>query len=105
MQTSGVAMSMQGDGGTGSSGDLGAGRATPPPAMLPAEQSQWNMMSSKEQDASPQDAEMPRPVITGLAGRRGHSTDEAGTEHADFASKLPDASHSFPSALESRPPL
>lgn len=104
MQTSGVAMSMW-DRGTGSSGDLGAGRAIPPPAMLPAEQSQRNMMSSKEQDASPQDPEMPRPMITGLAGRWGHGMDEAGTEHADFVSKLPDARHGFPSALESRPLL
>lgn len=48
---------------------------------------------------------MPRPVLTGLADRWGHDTEGAGTERAGFLSKLPDASHRFPSALESCPPL
>lgn len=42
------------------------------------------MVSSRKQDTGTQDAEMPRPTLTGLADRWGHDMEEAGTEHARF---------------------
>lgn len=66
--------------------------------MLLREKCQWHMRSGKKEDAATQGPDMPRPTLTGPETDGAMTWRKLAQNRQDFASKLPDASYSFPSA-------
>lgn len=65
-------------------------------SMLFGEQCQWR--SGKEQDTATKDTEMARSMLTEMETDGTMTWRKLAQNRQDFASKLPDASYSFPSA-------